>query len=156
MLLLRRITLVMRAGHSSAANTAVSLEPRHVGMWSRSGSRLGQQNCKGGYAACSNHEFGDDSMTLDERQLAATIENMAADHLGCELGLRTDRSQHGVPLPTQGNEDEEHSPAVADSHSTLLVAPVPDSSSCLLQQERSVLPTIGTKASAVDAPTLHH
>src|SRR6267378_1366850 len=39
MLLLRRITLVMRAGHSSAANTAVSLEPRHVGMWSRSGSR---------------------------------------------------------------------------------------------------------------------
>ena len=74
MLLLRRITLVMRAGHSSAANTAVSLEPRHVGMWSRSGSRLGQQNCKGGYAACSNHEFGDASMTLDERQLAATIE----------------------------------------------------------------------------------
>src|SRR5258708_9182722 len=74
MLLLRRITLVMRAGHSSAANTAVSLEPRHVGMWSRSGSRLGQQNCKGGYAACSNHEFGDDSMTLYERQLAATIE----------------------------------------------------------------------------------
>jgi hypothetical protein len=42
------------------------LEPRHVGMWSRSGSRLGQQNCKGGYTACSNHEFRDDSMTLDE------------------------------------------------------------------------------------------
>src|SRR5882762_6531941 len=74
MLLLPRITLDMRAGHSSAANTAVSLEPRHVGMWSRSGSRLGKQNCEGGYAACSNHEFGDDSMTLDERQLAATIE----------------------------------------------------------------------------------
>jgi len=31
-------------------------------------SRLGQQNCKGGYTACSNHESGDDSMTLDERQ----------------------------------------------------------------------------------------
>ena len=43
-------------------------------MWSRSGSRLGQQNYKGGYAACSNQEFGDDSMTLDERQLAATVE----------------------------------------------------------------------------------
>jgi hypothetical protein len=43
---LRRITLVMRAAHSSPANTAVSLEPHHFGTWSRSGSNLRQQNCE--------------------------------------------------------------------------------------------------------------
>ena len=44
MRLLRRITLGMSVGHSSPANTAVSLEPRHFGMWSRSGNSLSQQN----------------------------------------------------------------------------------------------------------------
>jgi hypothetical protein len=48
MRLLRRITLAMSAAPSSPANTAVSLEPRHFGMWSKSGSNLSQQNCKGG------------------------------------------------------------------------------------------------------------
>ena len=51
MRLLRRITLAMRAGHSSPANTAVSLEPRHFGTLSRSGSNLSQQNCEGGYGS---------------------------------------------------------------------------------------------------------
>ena|ERR1700733_15012408 len=46
----RRITLDMPVAHSSPANTDDSLEPRHFGMWSRSGSNLSQQNCKGGYA----------------------------------------------------------------------------------------------------------
>jgi hypothetical protein len=44
MRLLRRITLGMSVGHSSPANTAVSLESRHFGMWSRSGNSLSQQN----------------------------------------------------------------------------------------------------------------
>jgi hypothetical protein len=95
-------------------------------------------------------------MTLDERQLAVTIETWPPIISAVSSVSEQTGSQHGVPLPTQGNEDEEHSPAVADSHSTLLVVPVPDSSNCLLQQERSVSPTIGTKASAVNAPTLHH
>ena len=37
---LRRITLVMRAAHSSPVNTAVSLEPRRLGMWSWPASSL--------------------------------------------------------------------------------------------------------------------
>ena len=49
--LLRRITLVMRAAHSSLVNTAVSLEPRHFGTLSRSGSNLSQQNSEGGYGS---------------------------------------------------------------------------------------------------------
>ena len=49
--LLRRITLAMRAGHSSPANTAVSLEPRHFGTLSRSANNLSQQNCEGGYGS---------------------------------------------------------------------------------------------------------
>src|SRR5258705_11992298 len=126
MLLRRGIPLVMRAGHSSAANTAVSLERRHVGMWSRSGSRLGQQNCKVGYAACSNLEFGDDSMTLGERQLAATIETWPPI-IAAVKSVSEQTSKHGIPLQTPGNDDEEHSAAVADSHSTLLVASVTDS-----------------------------
>jgi hypothetical protein len=36
-------------------NTAVSLEPRQFGMWSRSGNSLSQQDCKGGKASCGNH-----------------------------------------------------------------------------------------------------
>jgi hypothetical protein len=48
---LRRITLVMRAAHSSPANTAVSLEPHHFGTWGRSGSNLSQQNCEGRYGS---------------------------------------------------------------------------------------------------------
>ena len=42
--LLRRITLVMSVAPSSPANTAVSLEPRHFGMWSRFDNSLNQQN----------------------------------------------------------------------------------------------------------------
>ena len=44
MRLLRRITLAISVGHSSPANSAASLEPRHFGMWSRSGNSLSQQN----------------------------------------------------------------------------------------------------------------
>ena len=40
----RRITLDMAVGHSSPANTADSLEPRHFGMWSRFDNSLNQQN----------------------------------------------------------------------------------------------------------------
>src|SRR5258705_13730738 len=76
---------------------------------------------------------------------------MAADHLGCEVGLRTDRSQHGVPLPTQGNEDEEHSPAVADSHSTPLVAPVPDSCPVSCRTSSSGTPTATRREKTCDA-----
>ena len=47
---LRHIRLGMSAAHSSAANTAASLESHHFGMWSRSGSNLNQQNCKGGWS----------------------------------------------------------------------------------------------------------
>jgi hypothetical protein len=36
----RRITLDMPVAHSSPANTAASLEPRHFGMWSWPASRL--------------------------------------------------------------------------------------------------------------------
>jgi hypothetical protein len=46
MRLVRHITLVMRAAHSSPVNTAVSLEPRRFGMWSRPASSLKQQNCE--------------------------------------------------------------------------------------------------------------
>ena len=31
------------------SRSAVSLEPRHFGMWNRSSSNLSEQNCKGGY-----------------------------------------------------------------------------------------------------------
>jgi hypothetical protein len=41
----------MRAAHSSLVNTAVSLEPRHFGTLSRSGSNLSQQNSEGGYGS---------------------------------------------------------------------------------------------------------
>jgi len=60
----------------------------------------------GGYTACSNHESGDDSMTLRMRgQLAATIETWPPI-ISAGIGLRTDPvRRHGVPLPTQGNED---------------------------------------------------
>ena len=51
MRLVRHITLVMRAAHSSLVNTAVSLEPRHFGTLSRSGSNLSQQNSEGGYGS---------------------------------------------------------------------------------------------------------
>jgi hypothetical protein len=44
MRLLRRITLVMSVAPSSPANTAVCLEPRHFGMWSRFDNSLNQQN----------------------------------------------------------------------------------------------------------------
>ena len=40
----------MPVAHSSAANTAASLEPRRFGTWSGHASSLHQQNCKGGYA----------------------------------------------------------------------------------------------------------
>ena len=40
MRLLRRITLDMPVAHSSAANTAASLEPRRFGMWNRPASSL--------------------------------------------------------------------------------------------------------------------
>jgi hypothetical protein len=50
MRLLRRITLDMPVAHSSAANTAASLEPLRFGTWSRHASSLNQQNCKDGYA----------------------------------------------------------------------------------------------------------
>jgi hypothetical protein len=46
MRLVRHITLVMRAAHSSPVNTAVSLEPRRFGMWSRPASSLKQKNCE--------------------------------------------------------------------------------------------------------------
>jgi hypothetical protein len=36
--------LAMLVGHNSPANTAVCLEPRHFGTWSRSVSSLSQQN----------------------------------------------------------------------------------------------------------------
>ena len=44
MRLLRRITLVMSVAPSSPTNTAVSLEPRHFGMWNRCDNSLNQQN----------------------------------------------------------------------------------------------------------------
>jgi hypothetical protein len=47
MRLLRRITLGMSVAHSSPANTAVSLELRRFGMWSKPASSLDQQNCEG-------------------------------------------------------------------------------------------------------------
>src|ERR1700733_1257644 len=40
MRLLRRITLDTPVAHSSPANTAASLEPRRLGMWSWPASRL--------------------------------------------------------------------------------------------------------------------
>jgi hypothetical protein len=47
MRLLRRITLGMSVAHSSAANTAVSLEPRRFAMWIRPASSLNHHNCEG-------------------------------------------------------------------------------------------------------------
>jgi hypothetical protein len=42
----RHITLDMPVAHSSAANTAVSLEPRRFEMRSRPANSLNQQNCE--------------------------------------------------------------------------------------------------------------
>jgi len=43
--------LVMSVARSSAANTAVCLEPRLFRMWTRPGSSLTQQNCEDGYGS---------------------------------------------------------------------------------------------------------
>ena len=67
MRLLRRITLAMSVAHSSPANTVVSLEPRHFGMWSRSGSSLSQQNYEA-YLRANSRMVGNPSVTRPNDQ----------------------------------------------------------------------------------------
>ena len=62
MRLLRRITLAISVGHSSPANIAASLEPRHFGMWSRSGNSLSQQNYEV-YLRANSRMVGNSSIT---------------------------------------------------------------------------------------------
>ena len=80
---MRRITLVMRAAHSSPATTAVSLEPRLFGMWSRPASSLNQQNCEGGYGSRVRYMNGSGTdLGLEHLQSSAV-------HLGARIAKVT-------------------------------------------------------------------